>query len=187
MSAPTEIDSPVVIVGIDEASFAELNLQWPWPRSLHGNLINSLTRAGASVIAFNVVFAEPSNPVDDSFMAQQIAQSKEVVLAADQSFVSNDYVDQLIDVEPLEQFMDAGAKSGLVGVQPDSDMVVRKFPTMANAFWRKIVTSYIKQISATNQTIDNLDIPKNARLRYLGPPHSFHYASYYQALHAEQM
>ena len=30
--APT---APIVIVSIDEASFQELNLQWPFPRKLH--------------------------------------------------------------------------------------------------------------------------------------------------------
>jgi len=63
---------PVTIVDIDEKSLADPRLgQWPWPRTRIAELINALTRMGAVVIAFDVVFAEPDrlNPeiVADNF------------------------------------------------------------------------------------------------------------------------
>jgi adenylate cyclase len=33
---------PIVIVSIDQDSFDELNLPWPWPRTLHADLIRKL-------------------------------------------------------------------------------------------------------------------------------------------------
>jgi len=51
---------PVTIVDIDEKSLADPKLgQWPWPRTRIADIINNLTRLGAVVIAFDVVFAEP--------------------------------------------------------------------------------------------------------------------------------
>jgi adenylate cyclase len=51
---------PVTIVDIDEKSLADPRLgQWPWPRTRLADIINNLTRMGAVVIAFDVVFAEP--------------------------------------------------------------------------------------------------------------------------------
>src|SRR5262245_45075869 len=51
---------PVTIVDIDEKSLADPRLgQWPWPRTKIADIITSLTRLGAVVIAFDVVFAEP--------------------------------------------------------------------------------------------------------------------------------
>src|SRR5690242_1184883 len=38
-----------IIVAIDEPSFADINLQWPWPRKLHAQLVSSLRAAGARV------------------------------------------------------------------------------------------------------------------------------------------
>jgi adenylate cyclase len=51
---------PVTIVDIDERSLADPRLgQWPWPRTRIADMIASLTRLGAVVIAFDVVFSEP--------------------------------------------------------------------------------------------------------------------------------
>jgi adenylate cyclase len=51
---------PVTIVDIDERSLADSRLgQWPWPRTRIADMIASLTRLGAVVIAFDVVFSEP--------------------------------------------------------------------------------------------------------------------------------
>src|SRR5437870_4467432 len=52
-------DSPI-IVAVDEPSFAELGLQWPWPRSLHAALVLALRQAGAKAVGLDIIFAEPS-------------------------------------------------------------------------------------------------------------------------------
>src|SRR3954462_4687117 len=49
---------PVTIVDIDDKSLEKLG-QWPWPRTRIADLVTELTRLGAVVIAFDVVFAEP--------------------------------------------------------------------------------------------------------------------------------
>src|SRR6266478_5102571 len=49
---------PVTIVDIDEASLAKLG-QFPWPRTRIADLITGLTKLGAVVIAFDIVFSEP--------------------------------------------------------------------------------------------------------------------------------
>ena len=49
---------PVVIVDIDEASLKEIG-QWPWPRTIVGDLVTRLRADGALVIGFDVIFAEP--------------------------------------------------------------------------------------------------------------------------------
>ena len=49
---------PVVIVDIDERSLAKLG-QWPWPRTRIADMVDNLTRLGAAVIAFDIMFAEP--------------------------------------------------------------------------------------------------------------------------------
>lgn len=49
---------PVVIVDIDEESLRKLG-QFPWPRTRMADMITRLTRMGAAVIGFDVIFAEP--------------------------------------------------------------------------------------------------------------------------------
>ncbi|MDZ7639676.1 MAG: CHASE2 domain-containing protein [Bryobacterales bacterium] len=57
-AASAPLSNQIVIVEIDEASLARYG-QWPWPRAVLGGLLNQIRDAGASVIALDVVFAEP--------------------------------------------------------------------------------------------------------------------------------
>ena len=50
-------DAPVRVVDIDEESIRRLG-QWPWPRTDIARLTKALTDAGASAIAFDIVFSE---------------------------------------------------------------------------------------------------------------------------------
>lgn len=49
---------PVRIVDIDDESLAQIG-QWPWPRSRIADLVDRLHEAGAAVVVFDVLFAEP--------------------------------------------------------------------------------------------------------------------------------
>jgi adenylate cyclase len=49
---------PVRIIDVDDASLAALG-QWPWPRTLLADMVNTLRDAGAAVIAFDMLFPEP--------------------------------------------------------------------------------------------------------------------------------
>jgi len=71
----------VVIVGVDDVTFSELREQWPFPRRLHGELIDRLRRDGARAIAYDVQFTEPTNPKDDNALADAVARAGNVVLA----------------------------------------------------------------------------------------------------------
>ena len=77
---PTE----AVVVSIDRDS-AE-NLKIPdnpdkWPRSVHARLIDTLVRAGAKAITFDVHFIEPRMKRDDRLFQQAIRRAGNVVLA----------------------------------------------------------------------------------------------------------
>lgn len=49
---------PVRIIDVDDASLAALG-QWPWPRTLLADMVDTLRDAGAAVIAFDMLFPEP--------------------------------------------------------------------------------------------------------------------------------
>ncbi len=56
--ARTYRNAPVRVIDIDDASLARIG-QWPWPRTRVAELVERLNQAGATVIAFDIVFAEP--------------------------------------------------------------------------------------------------------------------------------
>ncbi len=51
-------DAAVKVVDIDDESIRRRG-QWPWPRTEIARLVDRLGQAGASVVAFDVVFSEP--------------------------------------------------------------------------------------------------------------------------------
>ena len=51
-------DLPVRVVVIDEDSLSAIG-QWPWPRTILGELARRLGEQGAAVVVFDVLFAEP--------------------------------------------------------------------------------------------------------------------------------
>jgi len=182
ITAPGRSALPITIVGIDEASFAQLNQRWPWPRSLHGQVVDRLHEAGAAVIAFDLIFAEASEPKEDTAFAEAIARAGNVVMAADHAYQETANLRQWIRVEPLPVFKQAGATPGLATVTLDSDTVVRQIPQSADVFWRRTIEALI---SARPGILEMPQPPPDALIRYLGPSHTFPYVSYHQVLNGD--
>lgn len=68
---PREITQrPVTIVDVDERSMNEVG-QWPWPRTIIGDMVSRLTAMGAVVIGFDMVFPEPDR-MSPSKMAEAL-------------------------------------------------------------------------------------------------------------------
>lgn len=180
LTAPGASRLPITIVGIDEASFAQIGRQWPWDRDLHATLVERLTAAGAAVVAFDVLFSEPSDPVADARFAEAIRAAGTVVLASDMVFQETSYVRQWLRVDPIDLLRDAGARRGLAGVTLDPDAVVRRLPLYADALWREILLRF--EENRPGLIPPPAEPPPGALIRYLGPDHTFPYVSYYQAL-----
>jgi HD-GYP domain-containing protein (c-di-GMP phosphodiesterase class II) len=71
----------VVVVAIDEETFSELGLQWPFPRSLHGALIRRLHADGAKAIAYDIQFTEPTEQREDLALYRAAARAGRVAFA----------------------------------------------------------------------------------------------------------
>lgn len=75
----------VVVVAIDDATFAALRVQWPFKRSLHGRAIEQLHRAGARQIVYDVQFTEPTTPREDGALYDSIKRAGGAVLVTGES------------------------------------------------------------------------------------------------------
>jgi CHASE2 domain-containing sensor protein len=75
----------IVILSMDEESRAKLGQDpdRPWDRTVHARLLRELKARGAKVVAFDVLFDEPSpNPQADQQFSDAIREQGNVVLAA---------------------------------------------------------------------------------------------------------
>lgn len=72
-------DADIVIVDIDERSLsllADSVGRWPWPRSLHAELVESISAQQPRAIVFDILFSDPdlARPEDDRYFADVIGQ-----------------------------------------------------------------------------------------------------------------
>jgi CHASE2 domain-containing sensor protein len=75
----------VVVVGIDDVTFSDLQQQWPFPRRMHARAIDRLKAAGAKTIVYDVQFTEPTNERDDSALYDAVSRAGNVVLATSET------------------------------------------------------------------------------------------------------
>jgi diguanylate cyclase (GGDEF)-like protein/PAS domain S-box-containing protein len=118
---PRQATGEIVIVAVDSPSIEKVGL-WPWPRSLHAELIEKLRAAGAQDIAFDVDFSSPS-PSDDAFEAALRKADGSVILPA---FKQRTAEGTRVNL-PIRRLSD-NAWTALVNVVADQDGVVRRYP-----------------------------------------------------------
>lgn len=183
-TAPGRSQLPITLIGIDEASMKQVGRQFPWPRSIHAKLLDQLARAGALVVVFDLILADPTTPEEDTALAEAIRRSGNVVAASDMAYQESAHARQWIRVDPLDLFKQAGAAAGLANVSLDGDTVVRRLPGGQDVFWREI----IRRVNALRPgMLPEREAPAGAMIRYVGPDHTFPFVSYYQALEADAL
>ncbi len=164
-----------VIVAIDGPSMAEVGSQWPWPREIHGRLVTALRQAGAKVIGFDVIFAEPSaDPRNDTALAA--ALGADVVLAGDESLIRTPQADQFVRTEPLAEFSARGARTGIASVHLSGDGTLRQMPGYPDGFAAQLLAA--KGEPPPQLLEDRL-------IQSFGPARTYPTVSYYQALDPE--
>ena len=170
---PVLPDQPgVTLIAIDEPSMGAIGQQWPWPRSLHAQLIRQLRNAGTKAMAFDVVFAEPTDPAQDQALAE--VMGPDVVLAADESLIERPYGSTLVRTEPMVELIEAGARSGIASLSMDGDGVLRNMPRYPDGFMAALLALTSGKPVLASQS------PR--RIQHFGPAGSYPTISYYQAL-----
>ncbi|MFO1430687.1 MAG: CHASE2 domain-containing protein [Candidatus Competibacteraceae bacterium] len=195
LRGPLAEPANIVIVAIDEPSFADLGRQWPWPRSLHGQLIRQLDKAGAKVIAFDILFAEPSQPDEDHALAQALREAGNGVLVSESTVIDDPAFRQTILAEPIPELREAAAV-GISSLAVDFDGTVRRvrFPSPAAPdFITQIVGLYrgeqtpVLFMPEGGQSGNGWNLAHEVLINYLGPARTIKTVSYYQALDYEHL
>jgi adenylate cyclase len=122
-------DSRIVLIGIDEESIHALG-QWPWPRSIHAELLNRISTGEPAVVAFDLTFQVPSSsPDDDAAWVEAVQQAGNVVLPTYGTFVPSQErgtVEALTLADPFSALREAAAAVGHINVMADQDQIVRR-------------------------------------------------------------
>ncbi|HEX7006538.1 MAG TPA: adenylate/guanylate cyclase domain-containing protein [Alphaproteobacteria bacterium] len=79
LRGPVAPGDSAVIVRIDERSIQKLG-RWPWSREIYAELIDRVAAAGATVIAFDVLFTEPGSIAGDLALEAAMRRAGNVLL-----------------------------------------------------------------------------------------------------------
>ena len=85
LAKPAASTEKIKVIFIDQYSLdwaaAQMSLPWPWPREVYAPILDFCRRGGAKVIAFDMLYSEPSSymAADDIMFSEAIARSNNYV------------------------------------------------------------------------------------------------------------
>ena len=153
--------------------------QWPWPRRIHAVVLDRLIEAGATAVAFDLLFESPSShgEADDAAFAEALQRHHEQVVLGVQVLSSRGPVAgmSLLDVTPTLQPADTPLQRGLLNGEPDSDGVIRRRPGQISQSMRKQLGSAIPDglaVALLRKQSESADLSIHSRdlLDPYGPP-----------------
>ena len=167
----------LVVVEIDDVTLSELQEQWPFPRSLHGRVIDRLRRAGARAIVCDLQFTEPSTQREDNALKRAVARAGGVVLGT--TLVDSRGRTNVLGGEAVLRRIHARAGSAVI--DPDPGGVLRK---LSYRIARLKNLSVVAVESATGRPVapDGLDGEGRTWIDYRGPPGTIETVSFSRVL-----
>ncbi len=190
LRGPMKPKTPIVIVSIDEDSFDELGLQWPWPRAIHGQFLDIVSQGRPAAIGFDIVFPEPSSkgPEDDREFAEAVGRAGNVVLGSAFTEVKGPYAVKEGLNPPITVLRQQAAAYGFVTVIPDEDAFVRS-TVLTRVFQGVELSSFDLHLYriGVKAGIRAGPLPhtRSVLVNYRGGPHTFLTIPYYQVLNGE--
>ena len=120
LSPPPE----VLIVALDEKTFRDLKLKYPFPPIVYARLVQELRRLGAATIAFDLLYSEPTRECDpagqDALLAATLRGGAPVVWGYQ-------LTDGKVPQEPIKIIKDAVAGTGFLNWPDERDGRIRRF------------------------------------------------------------
>ena len=198
MRQPT---APIIIVTIDESSFQELNLQWPFPRALHGKVIDRISADHPLVIGLDIIFDSDSmfGPKDDAALGAAVARARNVVLGLasaldDQPLYSvgeksRGTAREVVNM-PLPVIREGAAAVAAFNVPPDPDSHVRRVPVRTRVpdpvkgyeWWLAFDAQLHRQVSARGLPTRPLPEGEHALINFRGRLEAFDRVPYYRVV-----
>jgi len=200
--------APIVIVTIDESSFQELNLQWPFPRALHGKVIDRIAAHRPLAIGVDVIFDSESRfgPEDDRALGAAIARAGNVVLGmsiardaqvllhtiggAERGTAREIVSTREIVSMPLPVIRQGAAAVAPVSIEPDPDSHVRRVPVSTpvpdpmkgHELWLAFDAQLHQLVTAKGLRTRPLPAAAEILVNFRGPLEAFERIPYYRVV-----
>jgi adenylate cyclase len=184
--------APIVIIAIDEASFIELDQQWPFPRAMHAQLLRTLASAKPLAIGVDLIFDVPSarGPDDDAALGAAVAMAGNVVLGAATKTENIGFAERTDSNLPLPVIRRGAAAVGPVNLDQDVvDGHVRRAPLRVQV-GQDMEPGFDAQLHRLVRAagFPTRPLPEhsgNVLINFNGPPRTFPWVPYYRLFKRE--
>jgi adenylate cyclase len=182
--------TPVVIVTIDESSFEELNLQWPFPRSKHAELLMKIAEGKPLAIGVDLIFDAPSalGRHEDEALGQAVAFAGNVVLGTAPAIdVQDSYTRERLNV-PIPEIRRGAAAEAPVNLITDADGHVRRAPLrvpFGNESLLPFDVELYRIAAKAGLPARPLPTAKDVLINFRGGPSTFPRVPYYRVVYGE--
>jgi adenylate cyclase len=191
LRGPREPLAPIVIVTIDEDSFDGLELAWPWPRALHGQFLDVVSRGGPVAIGLDILFPEasPRGEADDRAFGAAVTRARTVVLGAALTEVEGPGFKEKRSLNPpIEVIRDGAAAFGPVDFDTDADAFVRRAGLKRRHLDRDFPTFDVQLFRLAEKAgLARRPLPAGGEIivNFVGPPGSFPRVAYHRVVRGE--
>jgi adenylate cyclase len=182
--------APIVIVKIDEDSFDELDMAWPFPRALHARLLDQLSAGRPLAIGVDILFPEtsPRGPEDDAALAAAVARAGNVVMAAAITHVSEGFYEKVDLNLPMPAIREGAAGIAPVNEHVDEDGRLRRailhhwLAEQRIASWDVALYQVVKRAGLPVAPLPAADV---VPINFRGGPGTFPWVSYHRVVSGE--
>jgi CHASE2 domain-containing sensor protein len=154
----------LAVVAIDDVTFSDLGLQWPFRRSLHARAIDRLRAAGARAIVYDVQFTEATKPREDLALYEAVERAGGVVMATTET----DGRGRTNVLGGDENLAAIGAQAAAANLQTDRGGVIHRFPYTSGGLTSVAVATAGRMTGTTVAPGPFGD--QGAWIDYAGPP-----------------
>lgn len=183
-------DRRISIIAIDEKSLRELH-EWPWPRSIHAQLIRTLSKKPPRALMFDVLFLEPftANLAGDQELVRATKAAPWVVHSLFLNVQGHEINGGRI---PFDALTNVAHHVGSVNAMVDEDGVLRSALPQITVDDQQIPLLSVEGatlVASEGRSEASLTYPSDKRgeilVNYVGADHSFPYYSYIDVLNGK--
>jgi adenylate cyclase len=167
----------LAVVNIDDVTFSDLKVRWPFNRTLHAKVIDRICAGHPAAIAMDIQFSEFGTAAEDNALGNAIYACKGKVALATTEVSNTGQPNLIFDASALKQL---GAKAGNSNFSTDQADVIRKMPYEIQGL--KSFAIGAAEI-ATGKTITRSRIGASSQwIDFVGPPRTVTSYSYSEVL-----
>jgi adenylate cyclase len=115
----------VVIVKVDDVTFSELNEQWPFPRGMHGRLLDTIAKGKPKAVAFDIQFSEYGTIAEDNALGNALYRHPGLTVLSTTEVDEEGEANLIFDAAALEELR---VRAGNANLPTDKDGIIRRFP-----------------------------------------------------------